>query len=233
MDIDNGWLIVWQNIFLYLQGVGITLFLTISSLLVGLVISVLCFIAKNSKYFLLKWLVNSYSFYFRGTPCLIQIFLIYYGLAQFEVMRESFLWFLFEQPLFCAWLALTLNTGAYTTEIIYGGVKATSKNEIEAIKSFGFNNWQSLIYFFMPSVARRILPVYCSESIFLMQATALASTVTVIELTQVARIINSRFFIPFESFITAAIFYMLISYSFILLFRQLEKKYCKHLSFNH
>ncbi len=121
-------------------------------------------------------------------------------------------------------LALTLNTASYTTEIIYGGIKATPKTQIEAVQAFGFSFFSGLLHIILPSVIRRIIPFYANESVFLMQATALASTITVVELTQVARIINSRFFIPFEAFLFAALFYMLISYVIFYSLSLLERK---------
>ena len=226
--MDSGINIVIDNLPMYFQGFGMTLFLTISTLIVGLFIAVICAILKDCRFRLVRWFINSYSFFFRGTPCLVQIFLIY-GLAQFVWLRESVLWYAFESALFCAWFALMLNTAAYTTEIIYGAIRATSRGELEAIKSFGFSKWQAFKHYYIPTIFRKSLPMYCNETIFLMQATALASTITVVELTQVARILNSRFFIPFSAYLSAAVFYMFISYGLIFLFRLLEQKYTKHL----
>ncbi len=215
---------ITENIDFYLAGFANTIMLTVVALAGGLVLAVIFAIIKNGHHRIVIKMVNVLVFYFRGTPLLIQIYLIYYGLAQFVWMQNSILWVAFQEPVFCALLALTLNTAAYTTEIIYGAIKATPKTEIEAGYAFGFSHFGNLRHIIFPSVIRRIIPLYVNESVFLMQATALASTITVIELTQVARIINSRYFVPFEAFIFAALMYMLISYLIFAIFHLVEKK---------
>lgn len=209
----------------YLLGFAMTIFLTVTALVFGLIIAILSSIVKyNNRH---KWFIHFtdiWVFYFRGTPCLIQIYLIYYGLAQFSFIRDSFLWIALSEPVFCALLALTLNTAAYSTEFIFGAMKATPKGEIEAAKAFAFGSYARVRHIIFPSVIRRIIPLYANEAVFLMQATALASSITVIELTQVARIINSRFFIPFEAFLTAAFFYMLTSYAIYGTLKYVEKR---------
>ena len=208
----------------YLSGFVMTIFLTVVSLICGLLLAItFCVVKYRSIPFVVKP-IDALVFYFRGTPCLIQIYLVYYGLAQFEWMQDSWLWIFFKEPIFCALFALSLNTAAYSTEFIYGAILVTSKGEIEAAKSFGFSSLNLLKRIIFPSVIRRVIPLYANEAIFLMQATALASTITVVELTQVARITNSRHFIPFEAFMTAAVFYMITSYSIYYCLNRLEKK---------
>ena len=218
--IDN-----WQ---MYLSGFSMTIFLTVTALSIGMLLAIVFSVIKDGSNRWLIWLVNGIVFYFRGTPCLIQIYLIYYGLAQFEWINDTVLWVLFSEPVFCVMLALTLNTAAYTTEIIYGGITATPKGEVEAAIAFGYSRMMRLRYIIFPSLIRRIIPIYANESVFLMQATALASTITVVELTQVARLMNSRFFIPFEAFIFAALFYMLTSYLIFWSMNKLEQKLSAH-----
>ena len=215
---------ILDNLDFYLTGFAMTITLTVVSLMIGLVIALTFAIIKDGKTTWLIKLIDGFVFYFRGTPCLLQIYLIYFGLAQFEWLQNSILWVAFREPVFCAILVLTLNTCAYTTQIIYGAIKATPKGEIEAGYAFGFNRLGNLRYIILPSVLRRIIPLYANETVFLMQATALVSTITVVELTQVARVINSRFFLPFEAFIFAALFYMTISYAIFIGLHFLEKK---------
>ena len=120
-------------------------------------------------------------------------------------------------------LALTLNTAVYTTEILFGAIKATPRGEVEAAYAFGYRRSQALRHIIFPSVIRRIIPLYANEAVFLMQATALASTITLFELTQAARIVNSRFFIPFEAFIFAALIYMCMSYAIFYSLSRLDR----------
>ncbi len=219
---------IYDNIDLYFSGFAMTMFLTFFSLIVGLIIALVFSVIKDGSMTFTIKIVDIVVFYFRGTPCLLQIYIIYFGLAQFELLRDSIFWVLFSEPLFCALLALTLNTAAYTTEIIYGAIKATPKGEIEAGRAFGFSRIGNLKNIILPSVIRRIIPLYANESIFLMQATALASTITIVELTQTARIMNARYFIPFEAFIFAALFYMVVSYIIFAGLRLLEKRLNEH-----
>ena len=214
---------IFENFELYLSGLLLTLLLTVVSLSVGLALAAAFSVIKTGRQKALIGAIDMLVLYFRGTPCLIQIYLVYYGLAQFSFIRDSFLWVAFSEPLFCALFALTLNTAAYTTEILFGAIKATPKGEIEAAHAFGYSHMQSLRHIIFPSVIRRIIPLYANEAVFLMQATALASTITLLELTQAARIINSRFFIPFEAFIFAALIYMCMSYVIFYSLNRLDK----------
>ncbi len=214
---------IFDNFELYLSGLSMTLLLTLVSLGVGLVLAVLFSVVKAGRQRALIGAIDLFVLYFRGTPCLIQIYLVYYGLAQFAFIRDSFLWIAFSEPLFCALFALTLNTAAYTTEILFGAIKATPRGEVEAAYAFGYSRIQALGYIISPSVVRRVIPIYANEVVFLMQATALASTITLLELTQAARIVNSRFFIPFEAFIFAALIYMCMSYAIFYSLDRLDR----------
>ena len=221
--------IIIDNVDLYFSGFLTTLLLTFVSLFLGLILAIIFSIIKYGSTTWLIKIVNIIVFYFCGTPCLLQIYIIYFGFAQFEFVRNSIFWVFFSEPMFCALLALTLNTASYTTQIVYGAIKATSKGEIEAGYAFGFSKFSNLRYIIFPIVFRRIIPLYANESIFLMQATALASTITIVELTQIARIMNSRYFIPFEAFLFAMLFYMSISYVILFFLRLLELRVNKHL----
>lgn len=219
-----------DNYMMYLEGILYTISLTFGSLIIGAAFALSLAILKDSDIKIIKYSSRGFIFYFRGTPLLVQIYLIYSGLAQFSIINETFLWFAFSNAYFCVFLALIFNTAAYGAEIIHGGIKATSPGEIEVAKSFGFSKKQYFFKIIMPSVVRRILPAYTNETIFLMQATALASVVGVVELTKVASILNSRFYAPFEAFITAGVFYLALSYVIFLVARFLEKKFNRHLA---
>lgn len=216
----------WQKIIdslpLYFQGFGMTILLTVCSLFIGFALAWVCAVAleKKSRF---SFLINTYVYYFRGTPCLIQIYLIYYGLSQFEIINSTFVWVFFQDPVYCAWLTLMLNTGAYSTEIILGGLKTHPKKEIEAAHSLGFSQRQIFWLFKFSGTMRRVIATYSNEAIFLMHATALASSITIIELTRVARMVNARFYIPFEAFLTSAAFYFALSYVMLFIFKKIEK----------
>lgn len=213
----------------YLKGSFITLQLLILSLILGFIISVIFANIKNSENPFMEKPISAFTYYFRGTPLLVQIFIIYYGMGQFTMIRDTFLWYFFEKPYFCAILALTLNNASYATEIIYNGIKATDQGEIKAAKAFGMTQWQQIVYIITPSALRRSIPAYGNEVIFMLHATSLVSVITVMDLTGVARVTYARYFIPFEAFILAGIIYALLSYILIRIFRRLENRYLKYL----
>ena len=148
------------------------------------------------------------TYVIRGTPLLVQLFIIYYGLPQFEAIRESALWPLLRSPWFCAWLAFTLNTTAYTTEMFAGAIRATPTGEIEAARAMGLTPLQVFRDVFWPGAWRRALPQYGNEIVQMMHATALASTVTIVEILRVARDVYTNYLVLPESFGMAAVFYL-------------------------
>jgi arginine/ornithine transport system permease protein len=170
-----------------------------------------------------------FTFVVRGTPLLVQLFLLYYGLAQFEAVRASLLWPLLSSAWFCAVAAFAINTCAYTTEIIAGAIRTTPPGEIEAARSVGMPWLLMVRRILLPSALRRALPGYGNEVVLMLHATSLASIVTLLDLTGVARDVNSRFFLPFPAFITAALFYLAITFALVALFRRAEARWTRHL----
>jgi arginine/ornithine transport system permease protein len=169
--------------------------------------------------------VWAFTYVMRGTPLLVQIFLLYYGLAQFEVVRESVLWPLLRSAGFCAVAAFVLNTGAYTTEILHGAMRAVPAGEIEAAKSLGMSRWTTFRRIVLPSAFRRSLPAYGNEVVLMLHATSLASVVTLYDLTGAAREVNSRYYLPFEAFITAGVCYLLLTFVLVAMFRAAERRW--------
>ncbi len=144
-------------------------------------------------------------------------------------MRESFAWPLLSQAWFCALLAFTLNTAAYTTEIIRGAIQATPHGEVEAARACGMSPALMFRRILLPSAFRRALPAYGNEVIFMLHGSAVASMVTIVDLTGAARIVNSRYYSPYEAFLTAAAFYMVLTFAIVGLFRLLERHWHAHL----
>lgn len=166
-----------------------------------------------------------FTYVIRGTPMLVQLFLLYYGLAQFEAVRASALWPWLSSAWFCAVLAFAVNTCAYTTEILHGAMKAVPAGEIEAAKALGMSRWVMLRRIVLPSAFRRALPAYGNEVVLMLHGTSLASVVTLYDLTGAARELNSVHYLPFEAFITAAVFYALITAVLVALFRAAERRW--------
>lgn len=221
--------IITANIDIYLQGLKNTLILVSISLFLGLLFAIPLAVLRVSGNIFIQAPIRAFVFFFRGTPLLVQMFLIYYGLGQFDFMKESFLWPLFKEAYFCALFTFSLNTCAYTTEIFRGAIVATPHGEIEAARAAGMSTFLMLRRIVLPSAFRRALPAYSNEIIFMLHGSALASVITIIDITGAARIINSRFYSPYEAFLTAAAFYMAITFIIVFLVRRLEKHWQGHL----
>jgi arginine/ornithine transport system permease protein len=221
--------IVADNFGLYLTGLWNTAWLVAAALTLGLLLAVPLGILRTSRNLLLNGPVWLYTYFFRGTPLLVQVFMIYYGSGQFASIRESALWPLFSEAWFCALLAFTLNTSAYTAEIVRGAIETTPKGEIEAARACGMS--RSLMYrrVVLPSAFRRALPMYGNEVIFMLHGSAVASVITIVDLTGAARIVAARYYSPYEAFITAALFYMALTFLLVWLFRRLERRWHAHL----
>ncbi len=213
----------------FFQGLRITLTLLALSLVGGFVLAVPLATARVSRRRWLSAPVWFYTYVIRGTPLLVQLFMLYFGLAQFEWIRESAAWTLLRSPWFCAWLAFTLNTAAYTTEIFAGALRNTPNGELEAARSLGLTQAQIYRRILWPGALRRALPQYSNEVVGLMHATAIASTVTLVELTRVARDVYSNHLMPVEAFGTVAVFYFILTFSLAGLFKLVERRYLRHL----
>lgn len=209
-----GWPIVaqWFTADSILRGLSVTLGLTVVAMVIGTAIGLVLAIARMSDDMLFSSLAGLFIWFFRGTPLLVQLFLIYYGLGQFEAVRDSLLWPVLREPLWCAVLALALNTTAYTAEILRGGILSVPYGQIEAARACGMS--RSLVFrrIVMPQALRQALPAYGNEVILMVKATSLASTVTLMEVTGIARAIMSRTFAPVEVFVVAGAVYLIINF---------------------
>jgi arginine/ornithine transport system permease protein len=220
---------VAENLPLYFSGAWTTLQLLLISLSLGLLLAIPLGVLRAMPNRWLSGPIWLYTYVFRGTPMLVQLFLIYYGLAQFEVVRESIAWPWLSSAWFCACLSFVLNTCAYTVEIVAGSIRALPHGEIEAAKSLGMSRWVLLRRIVLPSALRRALPAYSNEAIFMLHGTALASIVTIMDITGAARQVNATYYLPFEAFITAAVFYFLLTLTLVGLFHAAERRWLKPL----
>ena len=165
-----------------------------------------------------------YSYIFRGTPLLVQIFIIYFGLGQVEWIRESFLWIFLKEPYSCAILAFTLNTGAYSSEIIRGGILSVSKNYIEASGALGLSQIKTFMLITLPITVRQALPAYGNELILMVKASSLISIVTLMEITGIARTIISKTYAPVEIFLVAGSIYLVINFIIVMFVNLAERR---------
>lgn len=212
-----------------LEGVKTTIELVVVSGVIGSLLALPIGLARHSHRRWLNALPYAYIFFFRGTPLLVQIFLVYYGLAQFEAVRESALWPYLREPYWCAILAFSLNTAAYTAEILRGALGAIPRGEIEAAKTIGMRKPVLYRRIMLPRAFGMILPAYGNEVILMLKGSALASTITLLDLTGTARTIIARTYTPIEIFLAAGGLYLLISMVIIYAFRQIERRQNRYL----
>lgn len=209
----------------YLHGAGITLVLTLAALAIGLLCALPLAVLRGWPSRWVAGPVWAFTYVIRGTPLLVQLFLVYYGLAQFDVVKQSVLWPWLSSAWFCAIAAFAINTCAYTIEILHGAMRAVPAGEIEAARAMGMSRGVMLRRVILAAAFRRMLPAYGNEAILMLQATSLASTVTLMDITGAARNMNSTYYLPFEAFLTAAALYLALTTVLVGLFHAAERRW--------
>ena len=230
-SIENS--LIYKNFFLILSGLDNTILLLLISLPLGFVLALLFALGRVSKITLLSRTIASYIFVIRGTPLLVQIYLIYFGLGSVKFIRESFLWYALKEPFWCGVIALTINTVAYGAEIFRGGIQSIEKSQVESGLSLGFGKFLLLRKIILPIAIRKVLPSYGNELILMVKATSLVSLTTYMEMTGIARKIMAKTFAPVEAFIAAGILYLFLNFLMVQFVKYLEWKYNPHLRLNN
>lgn len=226
--LSNNEIFTGSTLMVYWDGLVTTVHLVFLSLILGLFLAVPLAIMRTSRNPLINGPIWLFTYVFRGTPLLIQLYIIYYGIAQIHGIQQTFWWEIFREAFYPALLAFTLNTAAYTTEIIRGAIVATPNGEIEAAKAYGMNWALRMRRIILPSAARRAVQAYSNEVIFMLHSSAIASVVTLVDLTGAARNIYSRFYAPFDAFIFVALIYMALTFILVFAFRKLENHLLRH-----
>lgn len=202
--------LMWESVPDLLGGLLVTLELTVLSLILGLALALPLAALRTARSPILWMPAYGYITFFRGTPLLVQIFLIYYGTGQFDWIRETPLWPLLRQAYWCAILAFSLNTAAYTAEILRGAIRAVPKGEIEAGLALGMSRWLVFRLISLPRAFRLALPAYGNEIILVIKSSSLASTITLLDITGVARTLVAHTYAPYEVFLVAGALYLLL-----------------------
>lgn len=200
----------------------LTLKLTALVILLGCALALPLALCKTSRSALLRAMANAYIMFFRGTPSLVQIFLLYYGASQFEVVRYSVLWPVLSNPFWCVVIALGLNSASYTGKTLAAALAAVPNSMREAALVLGLGRPVAFCLIELPLALRIALPAFSNEIILTCKATSLASTVTLLELTGTARLLSSETYAPYEVFMSAGIVYLTLNYSLMLAMRRLE-----------
>ncbi len=222
--------LVWDHIDRFLWGTLLTLEITCLALLIGGLLSVPMAIARAYKHRWLNFPIWCFTYFFRGTPLLVQTYLLYYGLAQFDAVRESFLWEpVLSSAWWCALIAFTLNTAGYTTEFLRGSIATTPTGEIEAARACGMSPLTMMRRIVLPSAFRRALPAYSNEVIFMLHSSVVLSTITLQDILGAGRWLNGRYYLAYEGFITAMLFYMVLVFFISRGFKLWEKHWLVHL----
>jgi arginine/ornithine transport system permease protein len=220
--------LVFRHWDLFLSGVWVTLHLTALALFFGFLIALPASLslARRSRF---SPLVRAYVYVFRGSPLLVQTYLVYYGLAQFEFIRESWSWYFLREAWWCAVIVFSLNSGAYAAEILRGAIATTPKGEIDGAKAMGLSERQVTWLILMPSSLRRALPQYGNEVVFMLHGSVVASIITIQDILGVGRTVNAKYYIAYEGLLSAAALYMIITFLLVWVFRRVEKRYLRHL----
>lgn len=202
----------WETFLTLLPAVPLTLQLALHAIAMGAVLALMLALCRISGSPFLEWPTRAYVFAFRGTPLLVQLFLIYYGLGQFPAVRQSVFWIYLREPYFCAVLALTLNTGAYASEIIRGGLLSVPHGQVEAAKAAGMSRVLVFRRVIFPLAIRQALPGYGNELIAMVKATSLASIITLMEITGVAAKLISETYRVIEVFAVSGALYLALNF---------------------
>lgn len=213
-----------------LAGLPLTLELAGTSILLGMILALALALAQRLRQPLIDWPIKGFVAVFRGTPLLVQIFLIYYGLGQFRpTLQELGLWGLFREPYWCAILALTLNTAAYGSEILRGAMQSVPSGQVEAAQAFGMTRLMTLRRIVLPIALRQALPSYGNEIILMVKGTSLASIVTLMEITGIAQGIISQTYRAMEVFVCAGAIYLILNFIITRTLGRLEYNLSRHL----
>lgn len=223
------WQAVIEHLPTMLKASVTTIELVVLSCVLGLILGVVLGLLRSSKHLWVKALPFLYIFFFRGTPLLIQIFLIYQGLGQFDFIKDSFLWEpVFKQAYWCAIIAFTLNTAAYIAEIVRGAIAAIPKGELEAADAIGMSKFQKIHRIMLPRAFGIMIPACSNEVIFILKGSALAASITITELTLTAKNLAAKNYLHIEMYAAAGVIYLILAWIIMLGFKLFESHINKH-----
>ena len=216
--------LMYESFFKIVQGIPLTLQVVIIATILGFVLAILVALMRISGRGILSIPAYYFVYLIRGTPLLLQLYFIYYGLGQFSFIRESFLWPILREPYWCGIITLTISTGAYSSEIIRGGIMSVSKGYLEASNALGMSKFMTFMKVTLPITFRQALPAYGNELILMVKASSLISIITLMEITGIARTIISKTYAPVEIFLVAGSIYLFINFLIVMSVNFAENK---------
>ena len=208
--------LMYESFFKIIQGIPLTLQVVIIATIIGFILAILVALMRISGRGILSIPAYYFVYLIRGTPLLLQLYFIYYGLGQFSFIRESFLWPILREPYWCGIITLTISTGAYSSEIIRGGIMSVSKGYLEASNALGMSKFMTFMKVTLPITFRQALPAYGNELILMVKASSLISIITLMEITGIARTIISKTYAPVEIFLVAGSIYLFINFLIVM-----------------
>ncbi|TAY17415.1 ABC transporter permease [Rhizobium leguminosarum] len=213
----------------YLHGLWITLSLVFISVICGAILSLPLAVARMSKNRVLNALAYGYIYFFRGTPLLAQLFLVYYGLGIFRPQLEAVgIWWFFREAWYCGLFAMTINTAAYQAEILRGAIESVSHGQHEAAAALGIHKFIAFRKIILPQALIVALRPYGNEIILLIKGSAVVAIITVLDLMGETRYAFSRTF-DYQTYLWAAIFYLTIVEALRHLWAWFERRLTRHL----
>ena len=208
--------LMYESFFKIVQGIPLTLQVVIIATILGFILAILVAVMRISGRGILSIPAYYFVYLIRGTPLLLQLYFVYYGLGQFSFIRESFLWPILREPYWCGIITLTISTGAYSSEIIRGGIMSVSKGYLEASNALGMSKFMTFMKVTLPITFRQALPAYGNELILMVKASSLISIITLMEITGIARTIISKTYAPVEIFLVAGSIYLFINFLIVM-----------------
>ena len=209
------WDIIAKSIPLLAEGIVVTLQVSAIAAVLGLLLGVICGLGALSRSRPVRWIVTAYVDFIRGTPLLIQIFLVFFALPMVGIRFDEF---------WAGVIALSLNAAAFVAEVVRGGVGSIEKGQIEAAKAIGMRHSQILVFILLPQAYRQMVPPLTNELISLVKNSSLLSVISVYELTRAGQAIISVHFVPFEIYTLLALYYYALIKALSWLSIQLERR---------
>ncbi|MDY0131209.1 MAG: amino acid ABC transporter permease [Desulforegulaceae bacterium] len=214
--------LLWKHKIFMLSGAVVTLKLTLGAVLIGLVLGILLGMGRVSRIILLKWFSGFYVQIFRGTPMLLQIFFIYFGVPQlFNIITGQSM---SPDPLMVGIVALGLNSGAYVAEIVRAGIQAVGQGQMEAGRSIGLSYNQTMRHIILPQAMKKIIPPLGNEAIVLLKDSSLVSVIGTQELMYSAKVMGARYYDYVQFLVGAGIVYLFFTFVIARLLAKVEKK---------
>lgn len=223
------WHLVAENWEKFAEGIWISIHLTALALFFGFLMALPMALAMYRG---TRWapMARGFVYVFRGTPLLVQTYLIYYGLSQFEWVRAGPWWVILREAWWCALIAFSLNSAAYQAEILRGAFATTPRGEIEGARALGLSERFVTWLVLLPSSLRRALPQCGNETVFMLHGSVVASVITIQDILGAGRWLNARYYVIYEGLISAALLYMVITFLLVGVFRLIERRYMRHLA---